>query len=69
MRPSELRELRNMADAELLREYDDRMRELFNLRYQASTEQIENPALIAQTRRDVARIKTILRERELETSQ
>ncbi len=68
MRPSELRELRNMADAELLREYEDRMKELFNLRYQASTEQIENPALIGETRRDVARIKTILRERELEKS-
>ena len=57
-----------MADAELLREYEDRMKELFNLRYQASTEQIENPALIGETRRDVARIKTILRERELEKS-
>ncbi|MFW6164507.1 MAG: 50S ribosomal protein L29 [Planctomycetota bacterium] len=66
MRPSELRELRSMPDAELLREYEDRMKELFNLRYQASTEQIENPALIRETRRDLARIKTILRERELE---
>jgi len=66
MRPSELRELRNMPDAELLREYEDRMKELFNLRYQANTEQLENPALIGQTRRDVARIKTIVRERELE---
>ena len=66
MRPSELRELRNMPDAELLREYGDRMKELFNLRYQANTEQLENPALIGQTRRDIARINTILRERELE---
>ena len=66
MRPSELRELRNMPDAELLREYEDRMKELFNLRYQANTEQLENPALIGQTRRDIARINTILRERELE---
>ena len=66
MRPSELRELRNMPDAELLREYEDRMKELFNLRYQANTEQLENPALIGQTRRDIARIQTILRERELE---
>jgi large subunit ribosomal protein L29 len=69
MRPNELRELRNMPDAELLREYEDRMKELFNLRYQASTEQIENPALIGETRRDIARIKTILRERQLETAQ
>lgn len=66
MRPSELRELRTMPDAELLRECEDRMKELFNLRYQASTEQIENPALIRETRRDIARIKTIMRQRQLE---
>ena len=59
-------ELRGMPEQELLREYEDRMKELFNLRYQANTEQLENPALIRQTRRDIARIKTILRERELE---
>ncbi len=58
-------ELRALSDEELLREYDERMRELFNLRYQAGTEQIENPALISQTRREVARIKTLQREREL----
>lgn len=58
-------ELRALTDEELLREYEERMRELFNLRYQAGTEQIENPALISQTRREVARIKTLQREREL----
>ena len=63
MKPAELRRL---TDQELLREYEDRMTELFNLRYQASTEQLENPALIRHTRRDIARIKTLLRERELE---
>ena len=63
MKPSEMRRL---TDQELLREYEDRMRELFNLRYQASTEQLENPALIGQTRRDVARLKTLLRQRQLE---
>ena len=61
-----VRELRALPEAELLREYEDRMKELFNLRYQASTEQVDNPALIGQTRRDISRIKTILRERELE---
>ena len=59
-------ELRALPEQELLREYEDRMKELFNLRYQANTEQLENPALISRTRRDVARIKTILRERQLE---
>ena len=61
-------ELRALPEQELLREYEDRMKELFGLRYQANTEQLDNPALVAQTRRDVARIKTILRERELEKS-
>jgi len=59
-------ELRGLPDAELLREYEDRMKELFNLRYQANTEQLENPALIRRTRREIARIRTIQRERELE---
>jgi len=61
-------ELRALPEQELLREYDDRMKELFNLRYQANTEQLENPALIRRTRRDVARIKTILNERQMEKS-
>jgi len=59
-------EMRRLAYQELLREYDDRMKALFNLRYQAGTEQLENPSLIRETRREIARIKTILRERELE---
>lgn len=63
MKPAELRRL---TDQELLRECDERLRELFNLRYQAGTEQLDNPALIRENRREVARIKTILRERELE---
>ena len=61
-------ELRGLTQQELLREYDDRMKELFNLRYQAKTEQLENPALISRTRREIARIKTLLRERERETT-
>ena len=58
-------ELRRLSDEELLRELEDRRKELFNLRYQASTEQVENPALISQTRRELARIKTLQRERQL----
>lgn len=61
-----LAELRRMTNEELLRECDDRMKALFNLRYQAGTEQLENPALIRETRREIARIRTILRERQLE---
>lgn len=61
-----LNELRRLTDQELLRESDDRMKEIFNLRYKAGTEQLENPSLMRETRREIARIKTILRERELE---
>ncbi|MBM4037452.1 MAG: 50S ribosomal protein L29 [Planctomycetes bacterium] len=61
-----LNELRRLTDQELLREADDRMKELFNLRYQSGTEQLENPSRIRHARREVARIKTLLRERELE---
>jgi len=59
-------EMRRLTGGELLREQDDRMKELFNLRYQSGTEQLENPSLIRGTRRQIARVKTILRERELE---
>lgn len=60
--------------AEDIREWDDveitaRLRELreeqFKLRFNSSLMDIENPALIGQIRRDIARLKTILREREL----
>jgi large subunit ribosomal protein L29 len=61
-------ELRGLSTEELLRELEDRQRELFNLRYQASTEQIENPALIRLSRREIARIKTLLHERETEAA-
>jgi large subunit ribosomal protein L29 len=61
-----LTEMRRLTEQELLREYDDRMKALFNLRYQSGTEQLENPSLVRVTRREIARIKTLLRERELE---
>ena len=61
-----LTEMRRLTAQELLRECDDRMKALFNLRYQSGTEQLENPSLVRVTRREIARIKTLLRERELE---
>lgn len=59
-------ELRGLSEQELLREIDDHRKELFNLRYQSNTEQMEDPARVKRTRREIARILTILRERELE---
>jgi large subunit ribosomal protein L29 len=43
----------------------DSRRELFNLRFQLATGQLDNPARIGQVRRDVARLLTVLREREI----
>jgi len=58
-------ELREMADAELEGRLSEAKQELFNLRFQNATGQLDNSARIVHVRRDVARIETILREREI----
>lgn len=62
MRASELRELTAQELNNKLGEYKA---ELFNLRFQLATGQLENPIQIKQVRRDIARVKTIAREQEL----
>jgi large subunit ribosomal protein L29 len=62
MRPKEIRE---MTDDELHEREEDLAKELLNLRHQAATQQLENPRRIRTVKRIVARIKTILHEREL----
>lgn len=58
------KELRNMTDAELTKKLSDLKEEYFNLRFQLATGQLANPANIKETKRDIARVMTILRERE-----
>jgi large subunit ribosomal protein L29 len=58
-------ELRSMDDGELERRLADSRQELFNLRFQIVTGQLDNNARINQVRREVARIHTVLREREI----
>lgn len=58
-------EIREMSAAELAQLLSDKAEELSNFRMQLVTRQIDNPLLIRQTRRDIARIKTALREHEL----
>ncbi len=58
-------ELRQLSDAELRERLDGAKEELFNLRFQLATGQLDNPMRLKQVRRDVARILTVLREREL----
>ncbi len=60
------RELRNMTSEELRHELESMYEELFNLRFQLSTNQLTNYNRIQQVKRDIARAKTILRERELQ---
>ena len=60
--PGELRELTDEELAERLRESKE---ELFNLRFQMATGQLENAARIADVRKTIARVQTIIREREL----
>jgi large subunit ribosomal protein L29 len=59
-------EIRAMASDELMQGLDDTYEELFNLRFQFSTGQLENFNRLTEVKRDIARLKTILRERELE---
>ncbi|MGH2739666.1 MAG: 50S ribosomal protein L29 [Actinomycetota bacterium] len=59
-------ELRGLPDQELIARLDSSKEELFNLRFQLATGQLDNPMRIKQVRHDVARILTVLREREIE---
>jgi large subunit ribosomal protein L29 len=61
-------ELRDLSTDELETRLADTREELFNLRFQNATGQLDNYRRLAILRRDVARINTILRERELELS-
>ncbi|TKJ34913.1 50S ribosomal protein L29 [bacterium (candidate division B38) B3_B38] len=62
MKPSKLREF---TDEELVRRERDLVEQLFRPRFQHATGQLDNPLSLRNIRRDIARIKTILRDREL----
>jgi large subunit ribosomal protein L29 len=59
-------ELRELPEDELLDQLEGAKEELFNLRFQLATGELDNPARVKQVRHDVARILTVLREREQE---
>ena len=61
-----VQELRDMADEELIERLESDKEELFNLRFQLATGQIDNPMRIKQVRHEIAQILTIVREREIE---
>ena len=58
-------ELREMKNEELNVKLGELKQELFNLRFQLAVNQLDNPTRIKAVKKDIARIKTILKEREL----
>ncbi len=60
-----LAELRLLGDQELVERLSESRRELFNLRFQLATGQLDNSARLGDVRRDIARLATFLRQREI----
>ena len=61
----ELKKMREMTEVELNNELAKMKKELFNLRFQHVTGQLENPVKMREVKREIARVKTIIREKEL----
>ncbi|MBE6115821.1 MAG: 50S ribosomal protein L29 [Erysipelotrichaceae bacterium] len=59
-----MKEIREQSDLDLNKQIDSLKEELFNLRFQQATGVLENPARIKEIRKTIARIKTVLTERE-----
>ena len=65
MKATELEKIRELTDAELVKKLEDLKADLFNLRFQNAINQLENPMRLKATRKEIAIVKTIIREREL----
>jgi large subunit ribosomal protein L29 len=61
-------EIKDLSMEEMLRKLDDLKEELFNLRFQHETGQLENPQKMKQAKRDIARVKTVIKQSELNTN-
>lgn len=59
------KDIRELSDAELNKKLGDSKDELFKLRFQMATGQLDNPMKLQEVRRGIARVKTVIREREL----
>lgn len=64
-----VKEIRAKSNAELLKEIDSLKEELFNLRFQQATGQLDNPARMREVKKTIARIKTVITERTLSDAQ
>ena len=58
-------ELRSLSDTDLVRRLAESREELFNLRFQNATGQLDSSSRIGQVKKDIARLNTILRQREI----
>ena len=65
MKSNELNKIREMSDVELNKKLVDLKEELFHLRFQHAINQLENPMRLKAVRKEIAVVKTIIREREL----
>lgn len=66
---SKANEFREMSDEQLVFQLKESQQELFRLRFQAASEKLDAPSTLRRLRREIARIKTIQRERELGVAQ
>jgi len=62
----DIKEIRELSTEDLLKKIEESKEELFNLRFSQATGNLEKPSRIHNLRKDVARMKTIIRERELQ---
>ena len=60
-----INEIRDLSAEEIVIKIQDLKEELFNLRFQNATNQLDNPMRIPAVKRDIAKLKTVLREKEL----
>lgn len=58
-------DIRDMTDEQIVERVRELQEERFRLRFRSATQELENPTLLRTLRRDIARLKTIVREREL----
>ena len=64
MKAKEIKEIRTLSVADLEKKLDGLKKDLFMLRMQHATNQLDNPMQIALVKKDIARVKTIIREKE-----
>ena len=60
------KEIRDLTYAELVKKESDLKAELFNLRFRLATGQLDNPMALKVLKKDIARVKTILRQKDVE---